>query len=266
MFDYDDNMKIDILIMGSSQMQAREVDIRQSTASMLNALLEDETVYNIGIAEHVFQICARNLRAALNKYRPAKYVVLVTQTVSFSDDEMAFATSTDAVRIKSFDNNSGIKGLLRRNQYLRLINQQIVMYKRLQAGDVEEVEDFESFSDLNTGNNESLLTEMLQKISALAEEYGVRPIIAYHPSINIAADGTISFEDDPYTVAQFKRSCDDSGILFLNMSDRFKEEYENTYILPYGFSNTPVCQGHLNKYGHAMIADELYNLISEDKQ
>ena len=45
------------------------------------------------------------------------------------------------------------------------------------------------------------------------------------------------------------------------MSDRFLKEFNEGYILPYGFVNSTVGSGHLNRYGHAMIADEIYKRI-----
>ena len=41
------------------------------------------------------------------------------------------------------------------------------------------------------------------------------------------------------------------------------EEYENEAVLPYGFTNTSIGSGHLNKNGHAMIAESLYEIIKE---
>lgn len=263
-FDYDENMKIDILIMGSSHMQAFEVDMRQSAASRLNALLENETVYNIGISAHVFLICANNLSAALKKYQPAEYVVIETHDISFPDEDIALAISEETPELPAIQIQGKIAGLLRKNPYLRLIKYQMDLY--LLARGVENVEAPENFAESHAANNENLMADLLHKMSALTEEYGTRLIIVYHPSINIAVDGAIDFEDDPNTIAQFKRLCDDNGILFLDMSNRFKEEYESKYIVPHGFSNSPVGKGHLNKYGHAMMADELYSLISEDRE
>ncbi len=45
------------------------------------------------------------------------------------------------------------------------------------------------------------------------------------------------------------------------MGARFLREYEENHLLPYGFANSAVGKGHLNRYGHAMIADELYKLM-----
>lgn len=264
MFDYDDNMKIDILIMGSSHMEAYQVDMSQSTASQLNTLLENETVYNIGISEHTFLTCVNNLRAAINKYHPKEYVIIETSRIVFSDEEIALAINEEFAELPSYF--GGIIGLLQKNPYLRLIDHQRRTYKNLRERDVEQANSPEAFVESDSTVNKNLLSDLFQKMSLLAEEHSVKVIIAFHPSISIASDGAINVIDDQNAISKFKQSCDDSGILFLDMSNRFNEEYKNAYVLPYGFSNTPIASGHLNKYGHAMMADELYKLISGDEQ
>ena len=42
-------------------------------------------------------------------------------------------------------------------------------------------------------------------------------------------------------------------------------EYNQNYILPHGFINSSIGNGHLNKYGHKMLAEELYKIIEEVK-
>ena len=266
LFDYDDDMKIDILIMGSSHMEAFQVGMGQSAASRLNTLLENETVYNIGVSGHHFLICARNLRVALNKYQPTKYVVIETYSVSFADEKLASVLNEEPVDLQGLNHEGGIRGLLRRNPYLRLINVQMQGYVNIPAEDMEDMENPEVLAEPDTVSHEKLLNDLLRKMSTSAEESGTKMIIAYHPGASIAPDGTMNLDADPDATAQFKRLCDDNGILFLDMSERFKEEYERSYILPYGFANTSVSSGHMNQYGHAMMAEELYKLILEDEQ
>ena len=269
MFDYDDDMEIDVLIIGSSHMQALQVDMSQSAASKLNALMENETVYNIGVPSHLFLRCASNFRAAINKYHPTNYIVIETSSVSFSDEELALAISEEIPELPAvyIGRLEKIVDLIRRNPYLSLLKEQIEEYVAImQAKDAEEAKNSEDFAEPDTITNENLLDDLLHKMSVLAEECGAKVIIAYHPDIYIDSDGTMNINADQNAIARFERLCDENGILFLDMSDRFKEEYESTYTLPYGFSNTPVGAGHMNKYGHAMMADELYNLILEEEQ
>lgn len=263
LFDYDGDRKIDVLIMGSSHMEAFQVGMEQSAASRLNALLEQETVYNIGVSGHDFLTCAGNLSAALKTYQPTKYVVIETGSVSFSEEALALAISGETPEIPS--NEGGIIGLLQKNPYLRLLYHQMQNHANLQAEDIEEAEDPKAFAESDSAANEELLADLLHSMSVSAEEYGARLIIVYHPGISIASDGALDLLIDQNAIARFERLCGTDGILFLDLSNRFKVEYESSYILPYGFPNTPVGSGHLNQYGHAMMAEELYALISGDE-
>lgn len=271
MFDYEDNMKIDVLIMGSSHMEALEVYMGESSASRLNSLLENEVVYNIGFRSHDFLICADNLKVALKKYQPTQYVIIETPVVSFSDEEIALVLNDEVPEIVINRRAKGIVAkmfdLLRKSSYFRLIEaQKDAFFRNLQSDGKADIEDPEILTKSDVAAHDKLLSDLLCKMSASAEEYGAKLIIAYHPSVSIASDGALNLNADQDAITRFKQSCDVNGILFLDMSNRFKEEYESTYILPYGFPNTPVGSGHLNKYGHAMMADELHKLILEDKQ
>ena len=86
-------------------------------------------------------------------------------------------------------------------------------------------------------------------------------IIAYHPPVRLKLDGTIKISDEPDIVTKFSELCKQKGIYFLDMRERFLKEYSEHYILPYGFTNTSVGKGHMNKYGHRMFAEEIYSLI-----
>ena len=45
--------------------------------------------------------------------------------------------------------------------------------------------------------------------------------------------------------------------IFIDTDNDFIELYKTKHILPYGFINTKVGSGHLNKYGHEVIAKRL---------
>ena len=255
--DYNENTPpIDILIMGSSQMEAYNVNIRDSVTGRLG---EHKTVYNIGIAAHDLMTCFGNMEAALNKYRP-KYVVLETGKCLFTDEALADAVNGTTGEIPS--HSGGLVGLLQKNQYLRLVYGQLDNFMKDQADD--DGDEAGVYSGADEGrNNDKLLSALMQKISSAASRRNAKVIILYHPRVLLDPDGTVRLKGSASAVEQFEQTCRENGLMFLDMSQRFTREYYENHRLPYGFSNTSVGSGHLNKYGHAMIADELYRLISE---
>lgn len=262
MFDYNEETEIDVLIMGSSHMEAFQVGMNESTAGRLSEMLADDTVYNIGVSGHTFLNCIGNLEAAIKKYQPEKYVIIETQRISFSDDELMQAVNGTIAELPS--HATGLVGLLQKNPYMRLVYKQARPLLTRVAQDDETSENIDSAltEKSYTKNNEQLLNKVLQKINKSVKNGGAQLIIVFHPGTKIEADGTLLLTGDENS-QRFQELCESNGIIFLDMGSEFMAEYTENHVLPYGFSNSSVGKGHLNKYGHAMVADELYKLISE---
>ncbi len=259
--DYNTNDHIDILIMGSSQMEASNVRPEESTAALLEKKLGNCLVYNIGVSGHYLPICACNLEKALQKYNPSSYVVIETGTLSFSEEELQLAIEGKIPEISS--KNDGIIGFLQKNQFLRLIYHQYQSVNgNEQNDDVSRENIIAPEKSMNQEEN-NLLTELLTNMNNKIIKNNARMIVLYHPSTSLNIDGSLNIGGNLEEISEFKQICEENNILFLDMSKRFADEYEANYILPYGFANTSVGSGHLNSYGHAMIADELYRMIRE---
>ena len=249
--DYSEGMNVDVLIMGSSHMEAYNVAMEDSTASQLSSLLGDEVVYNIGVSGHTFLTCSDNLEAALEKYRPQKYAVIETSALLFPDEDVRKVIEGEAEELES--HSGGIIGLLQKNQLLRLLYSQLSNWL--------EAPDEGSSATVKPEANTELYSELLNKLSKTASEYGVKLIILYQSNMYIDPETGISFGNDTDLRDFFSETCREVGIEFADMSERFAEEYSNSYILPHGFSNTSVGAGHLNKHGHRMIAEELCKIM-----
>jgi len=259
MYDYTEETSVDVLVMGSSHMEAFQVGMSESTAGRLDALLEDETVYNIGVSSHGFQVCIANLENAILKYDPKKHIIIETYEVEFSDEVLTKALTGNIEEIPSGADNK-LLVLLQKNQYLRLAYKQLREFLNDRINDV----DLSSESIAQSEKDDELLFDFIEKIGLSIREWsdkGRQLIIVYHPRVTILEDGELRLEKNELAVRKFAEACEKNGILFLDMSDRFLAEYTKNYILPYGFSNSSVGSGHLNKYGHEMMAEELYKLI-----
>lgn len=85
--------------------------------------------------------------------------------------------------------------------------------------------------------------------------------MVYHPFVTLNEDGTIKFDTDKKYLDCFISNCNQLGIVFVDMTDPFIELYANEHQLAQGFINTAVGSGHLNKYGHRVIAEKLAEVI-----
>ncbi len=276
-YDYVDGEPVDVLVMGSSHMEAANVMAKDSTSARLDHMLADRNVYDIGVSGHYFPTCVKNLENALAKYKPDSYVVIETGNLYFTDEELYEMIEGTAPSISS--HADGIFGLLQKNQFLRQLYYQLDSY--MGKGDkndiAEKIIEYTPPSEMNVGEapesagdsktdrlcNEEHLTEVLARIKGIADKYNAQIIILFHPTIRLKDDGEMLFDNTEADSDQYRRLCEENGIYYLDMSDRFMEEYQTDSSLPYGFINTSVGFGHLDKKGHAMIADELYELISE---
>ena len=254
-YDYQEGMNIDVLIMGSSHMEGYNVAIKDGTAAQLDALLEDDVVYNIGTAKHRFLNCAKNFEAALEKYKPTKYVVIETYLVSFDESELQKAVDGTTEELES--HSGGIIGLLQKMPLLRLLYMQLSNWMDAsgQAKDTEKAD-----TPIENTYDDLYLT-ILNNLSQTAKESNVELVILYHPTVTIDPESNTATNKDAEAARRFATYCEESGVAFVDMSERFFEEYNENHILPYGFINTSVGQGHLNKHGHQMIAEELFKFM-----
>ena len=256
--EYHDGMNIDVLIMGSSMVEAYQVGQNQTVCSKLNDMLPDKTVYSIGRSGHFFMNCCSNLGAALEHYNPSS-VVIEIGSVAYTTDELSDAVKGTVPEIAA--DYGGILELLAHNQFLRIVHQQLKQLGILMnKEDVPEADVF----DTAEGKKQYLdtLDELFEKLASLCNEKNTNLIILYHPFTELTENGCLKFETDPRYLQAFQNGCENHGIIFVDMTDPFMKMYEEEHMLPYGFSNTQVGNGHLNPAGHELVAEELCKTIN----
>ena len=233
-----DTDNIDILLMGSSQMEATNVSQDYSTASVMNTILPLYT-YNIGVSGHTIYHCLQNIEHAVGEYRPHSYVVLVIDEIMLDTSSMQQVIDGTLEKIPSYD--SGLVYTLQKR--LPVIK---VLYKAvLDWIDAEKREKAKESPAIG---------------SRVCEENGLSLIIVYQPKTNLDNDGRLVYQNEK-AVDAFAQTCFAQSILFLDMTESFDKLYDERNILAHGFTNTAVGSGHLNKYGHALIARELAKAI-----
>ncbi|MBO4918739.1 MAG: hypothetical protein J5365_01135 [Erysipelotrichaceae bacterium] len=241
--------KADVLIMGSSHLQGLSIPQERNMSSLLQDLLK-ENVYSLAMAGHNLKVCVSNLNEALEKYRP-DVVVLETNNIAFTHREIKTVLNDEVPQTAA--ENEGIIGLLQRSPFLRLA------YSQYQNFITEERE---SRTDKDYAD-ESRINELLQLIRQICETHDCKTVILYHPTLSLNDDGSLQVNTDERT-GIWSRLCKENGITYLDMSEKYIEEYEKNRILPYGFINTKIGNGHLNVEGHRMMAEELYRILKEE--
>ena len=254
LYDYQSGMNIDVLVMGSSHLEAQFIPLEKNAVSLLNSKSQRMKAYNISISGHSFKVCVNNLEAALSKYKP-EYVVIETGNLVFSDEYMNSILDGNVEEKTSF--STGLIGFLQNNPFLRLLYTQIENIANTYV-DIEIDESNKSVWELKI--NEELTDKLLKHVKAIADQYGSKVIILYLPDVSIQKEGKMQIETEAISDV-FKNLCERNDIKFLDMTNRFLEEYSLHHVVPKGFINTSVGKGHLNEDGHRMVADELYRMI-----
>jgi len=252
---------IAILMMGSSHTEALNVAQDESTSYLLNEMLSDDlggNVYSIGISAHRFARNAANLDRALTAFAPTDYVVAEAADLALSVSELERAL-TD-----SFERQEATDIPLPEWMY----NQPLAKtaYKQMQAlleatSINDETSNASEVALATTDEYRERLTALIKQMKATANAHGVELIIYYHPHLVLQNDGTATSDAPAQELATFRLACDEAGVVFINMEDAFLVEYDESFTLPHGFSNTLVGGGHLNADGHRMVAETLYKTI-----
>lgn len=252
----------DILLMGSSHMEAVQVPSEQNVGARLNQQLEGMHTYNIGVSGHSIYRVMDNIKDAVREYRPEKYIIIETDSIQLDREEMQSVIHGTATRIPSYD--SGLIYLAQKIPAIKWIYKNTQDWVDMQRASTQT--STKSYAVEKTGIDENYmqsLGEFLNQAASVGEDYGCQVIIFYHSNYTIDTDGTLLNSVDSTYLDAFAQACEDKGIVFLDMDGTFREYYEEQHMLPYGFSNTQVGVGHLNAQGHQLIGDKLIEVIME---
>lgn len=266
------SIKPEVLIMGTSHTEALNVLQNESYAYRFNELSEQNGMeldaYNIGISGHNITICLNNFESALEEFEPSKYVVMEVTTTELTTDEINQVLNGTVKTIHSSANP--ILVFLQKIPFLRRVYSQIDnlgVEVKPEDNNTENRKNTLQAAVQNTANKnesyEEALNTLFERIGKAADSKGIKLIIIHHSKLSVDESGNVIPQQSSEKSEIFKSACTRNGIEFLDMYDAFAEYYNETYRLPYGFINTAVGVGHLNKYGHKVIADELFKLIAE---
>ena len=261
-FNLADTDHVNILLMGSSHMEAVNVPGNTNVGYLLNNKeLSEFVTYNIGISGHTIYQCVNNLSNAVKFYNPSSYIIIETDRISLDEEKMREVIDGCFPVIPSYD--SGLMYTLQKYipcllPFYRELGNWIAMDNS--QAEVKSVEE-----EKNKDYSESyiiLLNSFFDKLVNSADSRKV--IILYHPEMILDDEGLLKSENKE-SVEIFQKVCSEHGIAFVDMYNDFCREYTENHKMAYGFINTKVGVGHLNETGHRLIAERLGAVIKELK-
>lgn len=252
--DYTPGEKIDVLLMGSSHMEGFCVPQSDSAAAVLNRLFDGEKyAYSIGMAAHTFPYCAKHLDEALTHYAPTDAVVLELAALSY--DPAALDAAADGTLKDMSSHEGALITALQKIPYLRLF------YTKYFQG-VGQAAEAGSTEPAASGDFESSLSRLLQKLGETGRAHGVSVILAYTPTVLPDADGHIEAQEQPGERELYQRLCAENGVAFLDLTERNIAAALDGQ-LPFGFANTTPGTGHINRLGLRIFAEGVYEHLTE---
>lgn len=257
----------DIIFLGSSHIEATEVMQNENAPYLLSKKLEGKySVYNMGISGHHFYRVCQYLPANLKLYDVApKAVIVETDTLTVTKDIVDQIITASIERMSS--PSGGVVGFLQRIPFFRTAYHQVEeglldMFmpsngdeKSYGGAEVKTLKG-ESQTEVDVKAYEELFTFFRN----LEEQYGTQIIILYQPYGKLNKDGSITYERDKNGDV-FKSYSEEYGITLLDMTKKYEEMYYEEHHVAHGFCTGKLATGHLNRYGHAAMADELYNVV-----
>ena len=107
------------------------------------------------------------------------------------------------------------------------------------------------------------MNAILGEIYAISEEKGIEPVILLHERFWEDRDGNITTEMNASYKETFIKCCEDNGVKVIDVAPEIIKAYNESFEYSYGFANSTPGEGHLNKTGHRIIAQTIYNKINE---
>ena len=257
--DYHAGDSIDILLMGSSQMDGRNIPQKDNAAARLNEMFgREKYTYNIGMSGHTLMHCIQNLEAALERYQPNEYVIIETCLIDFSVNDMQAVLDGTLPDMPS--HSGGLIGVMQRLPYLRLFYQKYI--NGLNNGDDMERNSTGSAS-VDPAEYAELVNGLMAKVSEECRAAGVQPMVVFDSTVQVDKDGKGYVSANLEKLNVLETACEDNDVIFLDLSDSFLEGYEQFRKLPTGFANTAPGKGHMNSWGHELFARGVYDAIAE---
>lgn len=255
----------DIIVLGSSHMEACDVLQNQSTAYLLGEKLKGKyTVYNMGISGHQFYKVCQYLPANLELFESTpKVVVLETVLVNLQTNKVDEVLSGTVEHTPS--HSTGLIAVLQKIPFLHALYRQVDLgILEMFLPDTNDAESDEKDKSVVSAEkemvDENAYDELFKYLFEIEKKYNTQIIVVYHHSGSINEDGTIGFTGGE-KLEMFKKYANVYDIDFVDMTSDLEDMYYNDHHVAHGFATGQLETGHMNKFGHAALATALYDKI-----
>lgn len=253
--------EIEYLTVGASHSQGKEVLYGNRYTDLLNAKNGANKYYTVSQDGMFFPQIVTGFSAIVSEFPNVKGIIIEIGGTWFEGEVLQKSLKQRDFKEeecgenlwKGLSLNSKLKAKVK--EYTPFLS---IAKKQLQLVESKQKIKKEDKKKIDLAEYEIYLNCILEKMK---EIYQGDIIIAYHPLVSLQKSGEMLILEEE-TDKIFEKCCEMNEIKFINMSTAFIEAYEKEYVVPYGFMNTTMGTGHLNKYGHRIMADEIWKALN----
>lgn len=262
------------LALGSSHTQAFNVNRKDNYCSVYNRYAKEHgkpLLYNVGMDANNFADIVKHFPAAVGMFPDAAYILMETPYFTFTAEELS-----DALRMEEYrpdPEKTGVFGKLydfaQSQPLLRLLVRQWMdsraagSNRPFLAGSARD--DAPDRDMISWTEYERLLDACF---AALRQTTDKPLLLMYHRPVTVTASGgEIAAEsiDGKPVLPLVEQLCAKYDMALIVPDEAYLDNYRTNHTLPYGFANSVYGQGHLNKTGHALLADCIAAQNREDR-
>lgn len=275
-FNYDKPLSKDgyILCLGASNLEALQVMQSENYVNVCNSKLaknDELVVYNMGASNHTYvNGVVSGFESAITEFPESKAVVIAMEG-AYDMSSSQIMNSLDHIR--AYDVSETGQSIAWDSMWRQHLKELMPVLYNLHVRLAEmrsfdqtifnkENKQVESSFTHDENNELSHYEAFVKTMMYMKGLYDGEIIIEYHPGACVDDDGNLVLIDVSY-YDELVEACNDTGVIFADCREKYEDLYNRNYKLPYGFSNTQVGAGHLNKYGHKAIAENLLPILEK---
>lgn len=262
-----------ILLLGDSFVEALQVDDDAKTAQQLTAMMKNNNIKAVcagkgssgdNIADYIMTIRAfEHIAPSIHRY--IIFLGSISDVLPDQPGDSKFAFKSDRFEFVEMERWDG--GPRRLRSFLYRMHLDFLWYAKNdlsnRLGMIDFLPSIHGKADKDSGRDlfsEDTMTSIgafiAQKIAAVTS----KPVMfVYAPQVPRIYANHIVFDDpESNRMTSFADALAFRGVRFINMQDSFCKFFRSSGRFPRGFSNSRPGEGHLNRDGHRLVAEEIF--------
>jgi hypothetical protein len=268
-----------IIMHGDSYTEAYQLPRRRNFSSIVNRKFPDINVYNVGkagnsLADYIhYADKINNEFEVLFDFFQVKYTDFTNDSIDTKHRAYLSIGANDNIHIvtqEPQDIYGNIPCMISEKALFiypvfRYTYKQFKLFKKKDSIQPSTDETEHTNKDGTLSERDKLLIDW--ELDQLKERYQGDFAFLYITSLPNIDNSGINYEESDYEQKVKKylwEQCNYRGIDIIDTKEAYLKLYQETNKLPNGFHKSRIGAGHINKYGHAIIADLIIDYIQQN--